>query len=62
VARHFSLGRSRWSLEGGLRLAAAGARSARGASKLPGLDRGTLRSIIWSAEISVEEFIQLLNQ
>jgi len=35
VARHFSLGRSRWSLEGGLRLAAAGARSARGASKLP---------------------------
>ena len=35
VARHFSLGRSRCSLVGGLRLAAAGARSARGASKLP---------------------------
>jgi len=35
VARHFLLGRSRWSLVGGLRLAAAGARSARGASKLP---------------------------
>ena len=35
VARHFSLGRSRWSLVGGLRLAAAGARSARGASQLP---------------------------
>jgi len=35
VARHFSLGRSRWSLEGGLRLAAGDARSARGISKLP---------------------------
>jgi len=35
VARHFSLCRSRWSLEGGLRLAAGGARSARGISKLP---------------------------
>ena len=41
VARHFSLGRSRWSLEGGLRLAAHGwrchslPRSARGISKLP---------------------------
>ncbi|HEY7838186.1 MAG TPA: type II toxin-antitoxin system VapC family toxin [Terriglobales bacterium] len=35
VARHLSLGRSRWSLVGGLRRAAAGARSARGASKLP---------------------------
>ena len=35
VARHFSLGRSRWSLEGGLRLAAGDARSGRGISKLP---------------------------
>ncbi|HEY7838674.1 MAG TPA: phosphotransferase [Terriglobales bacterium] len=35
VARHFSLGRSRGSLEGGLRLTAADARSARGISKLP---------------------------
>ena len=35
VARHFSLGRSRWSLEGRLRLAARDARSARGISKLP---------------------------
>jgi hypothetical protein len=41
VARYFSLGRSRWSLEGGLRLAAherhcrSLPRSARGISKLP---------------------------
>ncbi|HEY7838306.1 MAG TPA: hypothetical protein VIC54_06875 [Terriglobales bacterium] len=35
MARHVSLGRSRWSLEGGLRLAAGDARSARGISKLP---------------------------
>jgi len=35
VARHFSLGRSRWSLEGGLRLAAGQGSSARGISKLP---------------------------
>jgi len=35
VARHFSLGRSRWSLEGGLRLAAGDVRPARGISKLP---------------------------
>jgi len=35
VARHFLPGRSRWSLVGGLRLAAAGARSARRASELP---------------------------
>ena len=35
VARHVLLGRSRWSLVGGLRLGAAGARSGRGASKLP---------------------------
>src|SRR6185437_523701 len=41
VARHFSLGRSRWSLDGGLRLAAherhcrSSPRSARGISKLP---------------------------
>jgi uncharacterized protein (TIGR03435 family) len=35
VARHFLLGRSRWSLEGRLRLPAGEARSARGLSKLP---------------------------
>ena len=35
VARHFLLGRSRWSLDGELRFPATGARSARGACKLP---------------------------
>ncbi|HVA64844.1 MAG TPA: aminotransferase class I/II-fold pyridoxal phosphate-dependent enzyme [Terriglobales bacterium] len=38
VARHIPLARSRWPLVGGLRPAAAGARSARGASKRPRLE------------------------
>ena len=50
VARHFSLGRSRWSLVGGLRLAAAGARSARGASKLPRLAWSETQAVIARAE------------